>query len=64
MAKEIWRKEISFKESGNAAWGELVELMQKKGIDHDGHFPVYIRINRWEGDKDDSIEISNGPFLS
>ena len=63
MSKEIWREKIIFKDGGESAWAELIELLVKRGIYHDGHLPIYMKINRWEGDKDDSIDVSNAPII-
>ena len=61
--KDIWRERIIFRNGGEGAWADLMRLLTKKKIHHDGHLPIYIKFERWEGDAEDSIKVSNAPII-
>lgn len=63
MSKETWKEKIIFTEGGELAWVDFLELLTKKGIDHDGHKPIYIKFPEWEGEPTDYIEVSNVPII-
>lgn len=62
MAKENWKERIYFKEGGEVVWGEIVGLLENRGIGTSGENPIYMKFSEWNGDVEDYVELSNAPI--